>query len=139
MPTTRQFVLGLTVAVVGGAVAAILGLPPAWLFGAVALGFVLISVRLFRDDPRVRRPRPALLIVSSVLLGELVFVLAAVDYFRLWMVAAGVLATLLASATGLLVTQGRERRQIATYIAIGLLVILVPAVLLFLVSHAPLF
>jgi hypothetical protein len=134
MPTTRQFVLGLMAAVFGAIVTVGLRLSPAWIFGAMALVFVW----LLRADPRARRGGPAIFLVTSFLLFELVLVLIVVGYrFRLWMVAALVLATLLASAMGF--TQGRERRQIAMYVAIGLPVVLVPTVLLFVVTDVPFF
>jgi hypothetical protein len=139
MLTTRQFVLGLMVAVFGGIVAATLRLSPAWMFGAVPLLLAIVFVWVLRADPRARRRGPAVLLVTSFLLFELVFVLLVVGYpFKGWMVAALVLATLLASALGLLTERG-ERRQIAMYVAIGLPVILVPAVILFVVSHVPFF
>jgi hypothetical protein len=139
MLTTRQFVLGLMVAVFAGIVAAILDPSPAWMFGAIALALPLVFVWAFRADPRARRPGLAVLLVTTLLLIELVLVLKAVGYpFRLWMVAAVVLGTILASAMGLF-TQGRERRQIAAYVAIGLAVIAVPAVFLFAGSDVPFF
>jgi hypothetical protein len=108
MLTTRQFVLGLMVAVLGGIVAATLRVSPAWMFGAVPLMLAIVFVWVLRADPRARRRGPAVLLVTSFLLFELVFVMAVVGYpFRLWMVAALVLATLLASALGLF-TQGRR-------------------------------
>jgi hypothetical protein len=127
MLTTRQFVLGLIVGGVGVSIAVRLGLF-LWVPGAVALGLAIVTVLLLRDDPRARRRGPAVLLVTSVLLGELVCVLTIVGYpFRLWMVAALVLGAILASAMGLF-TQGRERRKAAMYVAIGLPVILVLAV-----------
>jgi nitrate reductase NapE component len=138
MPTTRQFVLGLMAAVFGAIVTVGLRLSPAWIFGAMALILALVFVWLLRADPRARRGGPAIFLVTSFLLFELVLVLIVVGYrFRLWMVAALVLATLLASAMGF--TQGRERRQIAMYVAIGLPVVLVPTVLLFVVTDVPFF
>jgi hypothetical protein len=90
-------------------------------------------------DLRARRPGLAVLLVTTFLLSELLLVVKAVGYpFRLWMAAAAVLATLLASAMGLF-TQSRERRQIAMYIAVGLPVILVLAVAVFVVSDVPFF
>src|SRR5215216_1642137 len=112
MLTTRQFVLALMVAVFGGVVVAILDPSPAWVFGAVALVLPLDFGWALFADPRARRPGPAVLLVTTFLLSELVWVLKAVGYpFRLWMAAAAVLATILASAMGPF-TQGRERRQI---------------------------
>lgn len=99
----------------------------------------LVFVWVLRSDARARRRGPAILLVTSFLLFELVFVLLVVGYpFRRWMVAALVFGTLLASAMGLF-TQGRERRQIAIYVAIGLPVILVPAVALLMVLDGPFF
>ena len=127
MQTTRQFVLSLIIGGVGVSIAVTLGLFP-WILVAVALGLALVLVRTLHDDPRARRRGPAVLLVTSVLPGVLVCVLTIVNYpFRLWMVAALVLGALLASAMGLFL-QGRERRQAAMYVAIGLPVILVLAV-----------
>ena len=124
-------------AVFGAIVTVRLRLSLAWIFGAIALILALVFVWLLRDDPRARRGGPAVFLVTSFLLFELVMVLIVVGYrFRLWMVATLVLATLLASAMGLF-TQGRERRQIAIYVAIGLPVVLVPTVLLFVVTDVP--
>jgi hypothetical protein len=112
---------------------------PAWLFGAAALVLAIVYARVLRADPRATRRGPAVLLDTSFLLLELVLILAFGGYpFRLLMVAAVVLATLPASALGLF-TQGRERRQIAMYIAIGFPVTLVLAVLVFVASNVPFF
>ena len=59
MLTTRQFVLGLMIAVFGGIVAATLRLQPAWMFGAVALMLAIVFVWVLRPDPRASlRPWP---------------------------------------------------------------------------------
>jgi hypothetical protein len=139
MLTTRQFVLALMIAVFAGIVVAILDPSPAWIFGAMALALPLVFGWALVADPRARRPGLAVLIVTSFLLIELLLILKAVGHpFRLWMAAAAVLATLLASAMGLF-TQGHEKRQIAMYIAIGLPVILVSAVLVLVVTDVPFF
>ena len=127
------------IAVHGVVVVATLRLLPTLMFGALAviLAFVYADVR--RTDPRSIRGGPAGLLDASFLLFELVLILAFGEYpFRLWMVAALILAVLLASAL-VLFTQGRERRHIAMYIAIGLPVILVLASAVFAQSDIPFF
>jgi hypothetical protein len=124
-------------AVLVGIVAAALRLSPAWLFGGMALVLAIGFVGVLRGEPRARRPGPAIVLVTTFLLVELVLVLRAVGSpFRLWMVAAVVLATFLAWAMALF-SQWRERRQLAMYAAIGLTLIMVPAVLLFVASDVP--
>jgi hypothetical protein len=137
MPTARQFVLALMAAVLWVVVAAVLSPSPAWLFGGGALLLAFVYAGLLRD-PTVPRRGPAALVDTSFLVLELVLFLLVGGYFRLWMVVAFVLATMLASAAGLF-TQGRERRQIAMYTAIGLPVILVLALLVFANFNVPFF
>jgi CDP-diglyceride synthetase len=137
MPTTRQFVLALMVAVLVGIVAAALRLSPGWLFGGMALVLAIAFVGTLRGEPRARRRGPAILLATTFLLVELVLVLrAAGSPFRKWMVAAVVLATFLAWALALF-AKWRERSQLAKYAAIGLTLIMVPAVLLFVASDVP--
>jgi hypothetical protein len=133
MPKIGPFVLAALWVVF----AAVLGPSPAWLFGALGLMLAFVYVWVLRD-PRIARRGPAALLDASFLLFELVLFLLVGGYFRMWMVAALVLATLLASALGLF-TQGRERRQVAMYTAIGLPVILVLAVLAFVEIKRPFF
>jgi hypothetical protein len=114
MLSTRQFVLGRIIGGVGVRIAVSLGLFP-WIPVAVALGLALVLLRTLHDDPRARWRGPAVLLVTSVLLGVLVCVLTIVGYpFRLWMVAALVLGALLASAMGLSFRGARDARQRCT-------------------------
>jgi hypothetical protein len=138
MPTTRQFVLGLMAAVLWVVVAAVLSPSPAWLFGGAALLLAFVYAGVLRADSVATRRGPAAFVDTSFLLLELVLFLLVGGYFRLWMVVAFVLATMLASAAGLF-TQGRERRQIAMYTAIGFPVILVLTVLVFVKSNVAFF
>jgi hypothetical protein len=137
MPTARQFVLALMAAVLWVVVAAVLSPSPAWLFGGGALLLAFVYAGVLRD-PTVPRRGPAALVDTSFLVLELVLFLLVGGYFRLWMVVAFVLATMLASAAGLF-TQGRERRQIAMYTAIGFPVILVLTVLVLVKSNVTFF
>jgi hypothetical protein len=137
MPTTRQVVLTWTVAVLVGIVAPALGLSPAWLYGGMALVLAIGFVSVLRGEPRASRPGPAIVVVTTFLVVELVLVLLAVGSpFRLWMVAAGVLATFLAWAMALF-SQWGERRKMAIYAAVGLTLIMVLAVHLFVTSDVP--
>jgi hypothetical protein len=137
MPTARQFVLALVAAFLWVVVAAVLSHSPAWLFGGGALLLAFVYAGVLRD-PTVTRRGPAALVDTSFLLLELVLFLLVGGYFRLWMIVAFVLATMLVSAAGLF-TQGRERRQVAVYTAIGFPVILVLSVLVFVKSTVTFF